>query len=142
MKEQLDSMIKNAMLTKNIALLNVLRLIKTEFMVFETAKNATVLDNDAELSILNKMVKQRRDSVNEFTKANRMDLVEKESEEIEIIMGFLPKEGSIEDIEKYVDYLLTTIEGKNMGLFIKEVKTKYPTNDGSVIAKIVKSKLF
>lgn len=141
MKNKLLGLIKKSMLSKDRERLNVLRLIKTEFMQFETAKDAKILDNDAEMKILNKMVKQRRDSISEFTKANRMDLVEKEIIEMGIIQEFLPTEPTEEEITIYVDELLSTMENKNMGIVIKSVKEKYTNADGKLVAKIVKSKL-
>ena len=141
MKNELLSMIKKAMLSKNQLELDVLRLIKTEFMNFETAKNATVLDEAAEIKILMKMVKQRKDSIVEFQKANRLDLVEKETAEMEIIKTYLPKEVSEDEIASYVDEVLSTLNTPNIGSVIGSVKSKFPTADGSLVAKVVKSKL-
>lgn len=141
MKNELLSMIKKAMLSKNQLELHVLRLIKTEFMNFETAKNATVLDDAAEIKILMKMVKQRKDSILEFQEANRLDLVEKEKAEMEIIKKFLPKEITEEEITSYVDEVLSTLASPNMGSVIGVIKSKFPTADGSLVAKVVKSKL-
>lgn len=141
MKNELLSMIKKAMLSKNQLELHVLRLIKTEFMNFETAKNATVLDEAAEIKILMKMVKQRKDSILEFQEANRLDLVEKEKAEMEIIKTFLPKDISEDEITSYVDEVLSTLDTPNIGSVIGAVKSKFPTADGSLVAKIVKSKL-
>lgn len=141
MKNELLSMIKKAMLSKNQAELNVLRLIKTEFMNFETAKNAPVLDEQAEIKILMKMIKQRNDSITQYKEAGRMDLVSKETEEVEIIKTFLPAEVSENEIISFVENLLSTTSTPNMGAIIGAVKAKYPTAEGSLVAKVVKSKL-
>ena len=75
---------------------NVLRLIKTEFVKKE--KEGKELTEAIEATILTKMVAQREDSINQFTKANRFDLVEKEQAELSILKEFAPKEVSEEDI--------------------------------------------
>ena len=92
MKNELLGLIKKAMISKNTLELGVLRLIKTEFSEFENAKDAKELTKEVETNILNKMVKQRNDSIEKFTDAGRLDLVKQEQDEKEFILTFLPKQ--------------------------------------------------
>jgi uncharacterized protein YqeY len=121
---------------------NVYRLIKNEFLKFSTAKNAGELNEGTEINILQKMVKQREESIANYKVGNRMDLVENEQKEIYIINELLPAVPTEDDINNY----LTTnypngVEKKSMGLVIKEVKEKLIGVDGKMLADIVKSKL-
>ena len=141
MKEILSSLISNAMRSGEKKELNVYRLIKTEFTKFETAENAKVLDNDAEIKILSKMVKDREESAKQYSLANREDLANEELSEIEIIKKFLPEDATEEEVTNYSIELISSNPGKNMGDYIKMIKTKYPTANGKLIADIVKSNL-
>lgn len=140
MKNELNQYIKEAMLSKNEVELRVFRLIKNAFMEFEKAKNAGELTVDAEAKILIKMLKQREDSILQFTEAKRSDLVANEQDEIEVIKKFLPKEVTKEELESYVNWLFLEPKegGWKMGDYIKAVKTKYPTADGKIVADLVR----
>lgn len=141
MKEILNSLITTAMKSGNKSELNVFRLIKTEFTKFETAENAKELTNESEIKILNKMVKDREESVKQYKLANREDLVFEELSEIEIIKRFLPEDATEEEVTNYSIELISSNPGKNMGDYIKMIKSKYPTANGKLIADIVKSNL-
>lgn len=140
MKIDVLALIKRAILTRNRFELGVLRLMKTEFVNFETAANATKLTEDDESKIIMKMIKQRKDSVEQFNKANRTDLAEKEQAEIVFLSTFLPKEASKEDISAYVIEVVSK-GGGNMGSYIKEVKLKFPTSDGKFVSEEVKKNM-
>ena len=140
MKIDLSYLIKNAMLSKNSFELGVLRLMKTEFVNFETSVNATILTDIEESKIIIKMIKQRKDSIEKYNDANRNDLAEKEKNEIDFLSTFLPKEASKEDIVSYIIEVISK-GGGNMGSYIKEVKLKFPTSDGKFVADEVKKNL-
>lgn len=140
MKTELLSLIKKAMLSKNEVELRVLRLIKTEFMNFETAKNATELTPVKEIEILNKMIKQRKDSVEKYKEAHRFDLAEQEEKEIEIIEKFLPSKPTDEELTAYAKEVISKGDG-NMGSYINAIKLKFPSADGKTVANIVKENL-
>ena len=141
MKQELNTLITGAMKSGNKKELNVFRLIKAEFTKFETAENAKELTNEAEIKILNKMVKDREESVRQYTLANREDLASEELSEIEVIKKFLPEDATEEEVTTYSLELISSNPGKNMGDYIKMIKSKYPTANGKLIADIVKSKL-
>lgn len=140
MKEQLNDLIKSAMIEKNKVKLETLRAIKTAFLNFETAKNAKPLDEAAEIQILRKLVAQREESIEQFKAAGRLELVEKEEAEIKVLQEFLPKPVDPEEIENFTKTLITPETTKrDMGNIVKEVKSKFPTAEGKVVADIVKN---
>ncbi len=133
MKDELLGLIKKAMLSKNTFELNVLRLIKTEFAEFENVKDAKELTKEVENSILTKMVKQRNDSIEKFTEAGRLDLVEQEKKEKEFLLTFLPKQLTEDDINDILDCHGFTSIGECMGFFKKHYLGLY---DGKLINKL------
>lgn len=139
LNEQIDNLIKEATFAKQTDKVAVLRLIKAEFLKFKTAKNAKPLDEVAEITILNKMVKDRNESAMLYMTSNRNDLATQELNEVKIISEFLPKPVTEEELTNAVNKVILTIEPikKNMGLIIKEVKAKYPQADGKILAKLV-----
>ena len=139
LSEQIDNLIKEATFAKQTDKVAVLRLIKAEFLKFKTAKNAKPLDEVAEITILNKMVKDRNESAMLYMTSNRNDLATQELNEVKIISEFLPKPVTEEELTNAVNEVILTIEPikKNMGLIIKEVKAKYPQADGKILAKLV-----
>lgn len=143
LNEQIDNLIKEAMLEKDALRTNVLRAIKAKFLEFKTAKNAKPLDEIAELSILNKMVKDREESARLYSTNGRDDLAEAELAEVNVLIEFLPRPVTEEELTDAINKVITTIEPikKNMGLIIKEVKAKYPQADGKALAKLVQNVL-
>lgn len=139
LNEQIDNLIKEATFAKQTDKVAVLRLIKAEFLKSKTAKNAKPLDEVAEITILNKMVKDRNESAMLYMTSNRNDLATQELNEVKIISEFLPKPVTEEELTNAVNEVILTIEPikKNMGLIIKEVKAKYPQADGKILAKLV-----
>ena len=137
---QLNSLIAEAMKNKNNERVNVLRLIKSELVKKE--KEGKELTEQIEANVLMKMVSQREDSIAQFTKANRMDLVENETKELNIIKEFAPKQVSDEDIiaetEKVIS-VMGTVTMKDMKNILAEVQKVYPTANGKIISQVVKS---
>lgn len=137
---QLNSLIAEAMKNKDNDRVNVLRLIKSELVKKE--KEGKELNEQIEANVLMKMVSQREDSIAQFTKANRMDLVENETKELNIIKEFAPKQVSDEDIiaetEKIIS-VMGTVTMKDMKNILAEVQKIYPTANGKIISQVVKS---
>ena len=142
LNENINSMIMSAMKAGERDKANVYRLIKNEFLKFSTSKNAGVLNESTEITILQKMVKQRDESIANYKVANRMDLVENEQNEIDIIKELLPAIPTQEDIENFLNEKYPNgVEKKSMGMVIKDVKENLVGVDGKMVADIVKSKL-
>ena len=140
LKENLNNLIKEAMLEKNKVKLETLRSIKTAFLNYETAKNAKPLDDAAEIQILRKLVSSREESIEQFKEAGRLELVEKEEAEIKVISEYLPAPTNEEDIKEFVKNLITPETSKrDMGRLVKETKEKFPSAEGKIVADIVKS---
>ena len=123
---------------------NVFRLIKTKMMEFVTRSDKPILDTKAEISILNKMVKERNDTAIEYSKAGRQELANQELFEANVISELLPKAASEEDIKNAIsEYIASngpcTI--KQMGAVIKYVKSKFDNVDGALASRLVKKSL-
>lgn len=140
----IDKLIAEAMKEHDNIRLSTLRLVKTKFLEYKTSKGAKPIDENIEITILRKMVNERKDSIEQYTAAGRPELAEKERKEMEIISEFLPAPITEENIlEKFNSLLEEGIEPirKNMGIFIKRIKDSYPTADGKMVSTIVSSKL-
>jgi uncharacterized protein YqeY len=141
-KENIDKMIMEAVKTKESVKASVYRLIKNEFLKYATAKNAKPLDDATEITILQKMVKQREESIDAYKNGGREDLIVAELAEINVIKELLPEVPTKEDVVNYVNYWYQNgIEKKQMGIVIKELKEKFVGVDGKMIADVVKEKL-
>lgn len=142
LKDNINKMIMDAVKAKEPVKAAVYRLIKNEFLKYTTAKNAKPLDEVAEISILQKMVKQREESIESYKKANRLDLIEDEVAEMDVLMELLPSIPTEEEIISYVNYWYEDgIDKKEMGKVIKELKEKFVGADGKMLADMVKSKI-
>ena len=138
--------LKDAMRAKNEAALRTLRAIKAAIIIEKTAAGATGNITEAdEIKMLQKLAKQRRDSLDIYIKQNREDLAAKEREELEIIERFLPKQMSIDEIKSVVGSIIIEVDakgpadmGKVMGLASKQLAGKA---DGKTISETVKQLL-
>jgi uncharacterized protein len=137
---------KDAMKAKDEGTLRALRAIKAEIIKAKTDPGAGgEIDEATELKFLQKMVKQRKDSLDIFEKQNRPDLAEKEKEELAVIERFLPKQMSEEEITATIKTIIADTGatsaadlGKVMGVASKQLAGKA---DGKTISAIVKSLL-
>ena len=144
LKETLNNDIKSAMKTKDKETLAVLRMIKTAVQAAEIDKKEE-LNAEEELTILAREAKQRRESLAEFVKAGRDELVSKTEAEIEIVERYLPKQLSVEEVKEVIATVAEKIGattqkefGKLMGAVMQELKGKA---DGNVIKEQVKAHL-
>jgi uncharacterized protein YqeY len=137
--EKIDKMIMEALKAGDKVKAGAFRMLKSEFLVFKTAKNAKPLDEAAEISIIKKMIKQRQDAAKEYLAAGRLELADNELDEVEVLKVLLPAEITEEQIKEAVKEVANTTEPvkKNMGVFMKAVKAKYPTADGKMVSQIV-----
>ena len=140
-QNQIDGLIKSAMLNKQTSALRAYRAVKTAFMEYKTAKNAKPLDESAEINIIRKMISAREDAIQQFEAAGRLELAKAEAEEIVYLKPMLPPEVSEEEIRAYAESVITKKGIQNMGKYVKVLKEKFPTTDGKLISTIVKSLL-
>lgn len=136
--------IKAAMLAKKEADLRSLRAVKSALLLAKTEKGASeIISEDAEIKVLQRLVKQRRESADIYKDQNREDLYQIEVEEIEVIERYLPKQLSAEELTVYLKELIVKLNvtsvkemGKVMGLASKELAGKA---DGKAISETIKS---
>lgn len=101
-----------------------------------------LVPKDIQQSILEKMVKSHKENLVNYNKPGYEDMLRKESFELYVLEGFLPKEASKEDIIEYLnEYYPNGVEQKSMGKVIGEVKKAFDRADGKLIAECVKSKV-
>jgi uncharacterized protein YqeY len=138
--------LKNAMRAKDEAALRTLRAIKAAIIIEKTAEGANGEISEAtELKMLQKLAKQRRDSLDIFEKQNREDLAAKEREELAIIERFLPQQMSTDELRAAVKAIVEQVGatspadmGKVMGVASKQLAGKA---DGKAISETVKQLL-
>lgn len=146
LEQKIMTDLKAAMLAKDEAALRSLRAIKAAILLAKTAEGATGdLTEDAEVKLLQKMVKQRKDSLEIFQQQSRTELAKKEEEEIAVIEKFLPKQMSVDEIKVAVAAIIASLGasspadmGKVMGVASKELAGKA---DGKTISSVVKELL-
>ena len=134
-----------AMKAKDAARTSTLRMVKAAIMNREKEGGGAVNDEDV-LKLLRSQVKQRRDSVEQYQKAGRQDLVDKETAEIEVIEGYLPQAASAEEIEAAVSAAIAEAGAssmKDMGAVMKAVMPKLAGKnaDGRAVSEAVKKRL-
>lgn len=141
--------LKTAMLAKDEKALRSLRAIKAAILLAKTSEGAPMnrgeLKEDDEIKLLQKLVKQRKDSLEIYEQQNRADLAQKEKEEIEIIEKFLPKQLSVDELRSEVAAIISEVGasspadmGKVMGAATKKLAGKA---DGKTISALVKELL-
>ena len=138
----INTKIMEAMKSKNKIASETFKLIKAKILEFKTQKNAPEYTEEAEIKLLQKMVKEREESAKIYKDAGRNELADAELAQVSIINELLPKIASQEDVENYLNEKYPNgIEKKSMGIVIKEVKTEFIGVDGGMVANLVKTKL-
>lgn len=143
-KETLQDDWKNAIKSKDRFKANVISMAKSAILLLEKS-GATDIDDTKVIEVIAKEVKQRRDSLVEFEKGNRQDLVEETKAEIEILLHYLPQQLTEDEIRKIVMEAAEKLGAssmKDMGKLMAEVRPQ--TNgraDGKLVSQIVKEYL-
>jgi len=146
--EEIKNNIKKAMLAKDIVRLEVMRGILASFtneLISKKNKPTETLSDDEALKVIIRLAKQRRDSIEQFKKGGREDLVKEENEQLKILSEYLPEMMSEEEVERIVQMQIESLgikekkdKGRLMGTLMKELGGKA---DGEVINKVVDSLL-
>ena len=144
LKNQIIADMKSAMKAKDSATLKAVRMI-VEAIKQKEVDTREDLDDQGILAVIQKMVKQRKDSIDQFTQAGRDDLVAVEEAELKVINLYMPKQLSESEIESVVDQVISQTGasgmqdmGKLMGVLKGELSGKA---DMGIVSKIIKSKL-
>jgi uncharacterized protein YqeY len=149
LEQKIMTELKAAMLAKDEAALRSLREVKAAILLAKTAEGSPMnrgeLKEEDEIRLLQKLVKQRKDSLEIFQQQNRADLAKKEEEEIAIISKFLPKQMSAEEVKAELEKIIAAVGasspadmGKVMGAATKQLGGKA---DGKTISTLVKELL-
>ena len=144
LKAQITDDMKSAMRSKESERLGTIRLLLAAIKQKEVDERIDLIDTDI-VSIIDKMLKQRRDSIEAFNKANRKDLVEKEEFEIKVLQDYMPQQLTEKEVEKFIIEAIESTGAnsmKDMGAMMNILKPKLAgkTNMADVSQKI-KTKL-
>jgi len=124
---------------------STLAFLRAEMINLAIAKKKKVLDDNDVIGVIKKQIKQRQDSIEQFSKGNRQDLADKESKELEILKAYLPPELPAEEIKKIIEeaVALTAAQGmKDMGKVMKEAGAKIAGRaDGKLVSDLVRERL-
>ncbi len=144
MKNRIIEDIKLAMKAQDKVKLPVVRMLKADVQMAELNKKADLTDDEI-ISIVSKQIKMRKDSIKEFEKGNRNDLIEAAKAEIKILEEYLPEQLSEQEVTNIINDVFSKVNpssqsdmGKIMGLLNPLVKGK---TDMGLVSKIVKEKL-
>ena len=140
----LEEQIKETMKARDTVKLSVLRAIKAEKLNYLTAKNAKEYNDESEIGIIKKLLKQNSEEIENAKIAKRDDLILDLTKTREVLEKFLPAAPSLSEIKDTLELCLSEntgkleIQKKEMGNYIKFLKSKFPSADGSEISKLVK----
>ena len=145
LKQQIISDLTGSMKAQDAPRTSTLRMVKAAIMNREIEKGGE-LDDEEMMKLLRSLVKQRRDSVEQYEKGNRQDLADKEEAEIKIIEAYLPQAATREEIEQAVTLAISETGAssmKDMGKVMKAAQAALAGKnaDGRTISEIVKAKL-
>lgn len=143
MKNRLNNDLKSAMKAKDTLQLNVIRLVKKYIQELETSVGHNGEATDVEImKIISKLVKQGRDSAEQYKNAGRIDLYDEEMAQVNVLENYLPKQMTDEEIAVEIDKVMAETGSTNMGVLMKELNDRLAGRaDGKTISKILKTKL-
>lgn len=142
--ERINEDMKLAMKSQDKDTLKVVRMIKSAIQLTKIELKHELSDEEV-VDVVAKQIKMRKDSIVEFSKASRDDLVEEYSKEIDILNKYMPEQLTLEEVEKIIDEafnLINPTSQKQMGLIMKEVNPKVRGKfDMGEVSKLIKEKL-
>ncbi|MBR1718395.1 MAG: GatB/YqeY domain-containing protein [Bacilli bacterium] len=144
MKERIVNDLKEAMKAQNKELLSVIRMVKGAISLEEINTKKELTDDEV-ISIIAKQIKTRKESIEEFKKGGRQDLIDQTNREIEILSKYMPEQLSVEEVNKIIDDIFDLIKpssmadmGKLMGLAKEKLNGRA---DMSYVSKTIREKL-
>ncbi len=142
--DKINNDMKSAMRNKDSFKLSVIRMLKGAIQLEQINKKRDLIDEEI-IDVTSKQIKMRKDSITEFSKANRIDLVNQNKKEIEILNQYMPEQLSEEEIEKIINEVFDRIKPLNntfIGPIMKEITPKVKGKaDMSLVNSIIKDKL-
>jgi uncharacterized protein YqeY len=143
LEEKIYSDYKEAMKSRDTLKVSVLNFLRAQILNTAIAKKKNKLDDFEIIEVIRKQIKERLEAIEQFKRGNRQDLVDKETKETEILKVYLPKELSIDEIEKIIEEVISAIGAtdiKDMGRVMKEVVSKVAGRaDGRLVSDLVKA---
>ena len=145
LKDQIMADIKAAMIAKDSVKLNTLRFLNAQIKNKEIDQRPTPLTADDIMAVVKKLVKQRKESIEQFSAAGRTDLADNESAELKVLETYLPAQMSREQIEAVVAEVIAATGAKtikDMGTVMKETMARTAgAAEGKLISEVIKTKL-
>lgn len=142
--EKIDADLRSAIKAGDSIRTETLKMLKSD-IAYEKGKTGQDLTDEQLLEVVSRSAKRRRESIKEFQKGNRQDLVENETKELAVVEEYLPKQMTEEDIDKYITDKIAALGaitpkdlGKLMGEIMKELKGKA---DGGIVKTILSNKV-
>lgn len=145
LKEKINNDLKEAMKSGDKVRLNTVRSIRALILEFEKSGANKELTPDDEVKLLTSAAKKRKDSIEQFRNAGRMDLVEQEEAELKVLLEYLPKQMTEEEIKSEVQKIIAEVGAKGKEDFAKvmpaAMKALKGKADGNLVRKVVESLL-
>ncbi|MDO8489280.1 MAG: GatB/YqeY domain-containing protein [Candidatus Omnitrophota bacterium] len=136
---------KEAMKSRDALKSSVLSFLRADMLNLATAKKKDKLDDAEIITVIKKQIKQRQDSVEQFTKGGRLEAAEKEKKESEILKSYLPAEMPAEEIKRLIEEAVVATGAnsmKDMGRLMKELTAKIAGGaDGKLVSDLVRQRL-
>jgi hypothetical protein len=136
---------KEAMKARDSLKSSVLSFLRADMLNLATSKKKDKLDDAEIVTVIKKQIKQRQDSIEQFTKGDRLEMAEKEKKELDILKNYLPPELPAEEIKQLIEEVIiaTAATGvKDMGRVMKELTIKIAGKaDGRLVSDLVKQRL-
>ena len=145
LEEKILNDYKEAVKSRDTLKSSVLSFLRADMLNQATAKKKNKLDDPEIVIVIKKQIKQRQDSIEQFTKGNRLEMAEKEKKELEILKGYLPPELSVEQIKVLIEEAIISTGAsdiKDMGRLMKELTVKIAGGaDGKLVSDLVRQRL-
>jgi len=145
LNEKIFNDYKEAMKARDSLKSSVLSFLRSDMLNLATAKKKDKLDDLEIVTVIKKQIKQRQDSIEQFTKGARLEMADKEKKELDILKNYLPPELSVEEIKRLIEEVVITIGAngvKDMGRLMKELTQKTAGKaDGRLVSDLVKQRL-
>ena len=145
LEEKILNDYKESMKAKDALRSSVISFLRAEMINLATNKKKSSLLDAEVISVIKKQIKQRKDSIEQFTKGGRLEIAQKENKEMEILKAYLPPELSVDEIKKIIEEIVLVTEAsgiKDMGKVMKEANARIGFQaDGKLISDLVKERL-
>ncbi|MGA2774837.1 MAG: GatB/YqeY domain-containing protein [Candidatus Omnitrophota bacterium] len=145
LEEKILNDYKEAMKARDSLRSSVLSFLRAEMMNVAISKKKNSLDDAETVSIIKKQIKQRQDSVEQFTRGGRPEMADKEKKELDILKAYLPPELSADEIKKVIEEAVIAMDAhgmKDMGKVMKEVNAKVAgCTSGKLVSDLVRERL-